>query len=238
MSSEKSKSGVNPVEKPRVATPVTFDVSTLTDNIIEFSVDTDDLGDIAMEENDAIQLHEPINLGGKICQLGSSAMLRLNIKVQEQPVVCVVDSGAEVIISDNCFQSLEGKSLIKRKTTMHAAGRGMQMDAFVAGPFDLNVGSTTYRTDIYVAPIDDEMLLGLDFIFKFKAILDCAKQILFINGETVPLIYGPAERLPKVAKVTLEEKLDIPPNSVVRASCEKPNDWNCYVIEQTTESNV
>ena len=121
---------------------------------------------------------------------------------------------------------------------MHAAGRGMQMDALIAEPFDLNVGSTTYRVDIYVAPIYYDMLLGLDFIFKAKAILDCAKQVLFINGEPVPLIYGPAEPVPKVAKVTLQEKIDIPPNSVVRVSCEKLNDWNCYVIEQTTESNL
>lgn len=76
---------------------------------------------------------------------------------------------------------------------MHAAERGMGMDAFVAEPFELKVGSTTYITDIYVAPTDDDMLLGLDFIFKAKAILDCTKQVLFINGETVPLIYGPAE---------------------------------------------
>lgn len=41
-----------------------------------------------------------------------------------------------------------------------------------------------------------------------------------------------------MAKVTLQETIDIPPNSVVRVSCEKPNDWNCYVIEQTKESNL
>ena len=121
---------------------------------------------------------------------------------------------------------------------MHAAGRGMRMNAFVAGPFDLKVGSTTYRTDIYVAPIDDNMLLGLDFIFKSKAILDCAKQVLLINGEPVPLMYGSAELVPKVAKATLQETIDIPPNSVVRVSCEKHSDWNCYVIEQTKESNL
>ena len=227
------------VEKPCVATPVTLDASTLTGDIFDSSVDTDDRGDITMEENDTIQLLGPINLGGTICQLGSSAMLRLGVKVQEQPVVCVVDSAAEVtIISDKFFQSLERKPPTKRKTTMHAAGRGMRMDAFVAGTFDLKVGSTTYRTDIYVAPIDDNMLLGLDFIFKSKAILDCAKQVLLINGEPVPLMYGPAELVPKVAKVTLQETIDIPPNSVVRVSCEKPNDWNCYVVEQTKESNI
>jgi hypothetical protein len=45
---------VNPVEKPGVATPVTLDAYTLTDHIFDSSVDTDDLGDITMEENDAI----------------------------------------------------------------------------------------------------------------------------------------------------------------------------------------
>ena len=81
---------MNPVEKPGVATPVTLDASTLTGDIFDSSVDTDDLGDITMEENDTIQLLEPINLGGTICQLRPSAMLRLSVKVQEQPVVCVL----------------------------------------------------------------------------------------------------------------------------------------------------
>ena len=72
-------------------------------------MDTDDLSDITMEKNDAIQLHEPINLGGTICQLGSSAMLRLSVTMQEQPVVCVVDSAAEVTIISDKFFSIFGK---------------------------------------------------------------------------------------------------------------------------------
>jgi len=57
VSSEQSNKGVNPVEKPGVATPIPLDTSTLKDKMFDFSVDTDDLGHITMEENHAIQLH-------------------------------------------------------------------------------------------------------------------------------------------------------------------------------------
>lgn len=42
----------------------------------------------------------------------------------------------------------------------------------------------------------------------------------------------------KLSKVALQKNIEIPPNSIVRISCEKPNNWNNYIIEQTTESNL
>ncbi|VDH99672.1 Hypothetical predicted protein [Mytilus galloprovincialis] len=117
-------------------------------------------------------MQDPVHLGGTICQLGSASMLRFTLKVQGQSVISVVDTAAEVtIISDKVFESFIKKPPIKRKTTMQAAGRGMHMDAFVVGPVELKIGERTYRTDIYVAPIDNDMLLGLDFLVRAKGTL-------------------------------------------------------------------
>jgi hypothetical protein len=38
---------------------------------------------------------------------------------------------------------------------MYAAGSGMQMVTTIVGPVKLEVGSKSYCTDVYVAPIDD-----------------------------------------------------------------------------------
>jgi hypothetical protein len=42
----------------------------------------------------------------------------------------------------------------------------MQMDTIIVGPVKLEVGSKSYCTD--VAPIDDDMLLGLDFLKRHQ----------------------------------------------------------------------
>ncbi|XP_063411243.1 uncharacterized protein LOC134694174 [Mytilus trossulus] len=105
-------------------------------------------------------------------QWRSASMLRFTLKVQGQSVISVVDTAAEVtIISDKDFESFIKKPPIKRKTTMQAAERGMHMDAFVVGPVEMKIGERTYRTDIYVAPITNDILLGLDFLVRAKIVL-------------------------------------------------------------------
>jgi hypothetical protein len=44
-------------------------------------------------------------------------------------------------------------------------------------PVKLEIGSKSYCTDVYVAPIDDDMLLGLDFLKRHQTITPCYKQL-------------------------------------------------------------
>ncbi|CAG2188812.1 unnamed protein product [Mytilus edulis] len=183
-----------------------------------------------------LQMQDPVHLGGTIC---------FTLKVQGQSVISVVDTAAEVtIISDKVFESFIKKPPIKRKTTMQAAGRGMHMDAFVVGPVELKIGERTYRTDIYVAPIDNDMLLGLDFLVRAKVILDCRKLVFFINGEALPMVHGdvglvpPAERHSKIAKITVPHRTVIPPNSVVQLESDLSAELTDFIIEPNKEIDL
>ncbi|CAG2255195.1 tatD [Mytilus edulis] len=190
-------------------------------------------------------MQDPVHLGGTICQLGSASMLRFTLKVQGQSVISVVDTAAEVtIISDKVFESFIKKPPIKRKTTMQAAGRGMHMDAFVVGPVELKIGERTYRTDIYVAPIDNDMLLGLDFLVRAKVILDCRKLVFFINGEALPMVHGdvglvpPVNAIARVAKITVPHRTVIPPNSVVQLESDLSAELTDFIIEPNKEIDL
>ncbi|VDI42213.1 Hypothetical predicted protein [Mytilus galloprovincialis] len=190
-------------------------------------------------------MQDPVHLGGTICQLGSASMLRFTLKVQGQSVISVVDTAAEVtIISDKVFESFIKKPPIKRKTTMQAAGRGMHMDAYVVGPVELKIGERTYRTDIYVAPIDNDMLLGLDFLVRAKVILDCRKLVFFINGEALPMIHGdvglvpPVNAIARVAKITVPHRTVIPPNSVVQLESDLSAELTDFIIEPNKEIDL
>lgn len=114
-------------------------------------------------------------------------MLRLNVKVNSKDIVAVIDTGAEVtIISDKVYEMLQNKSLIKKNTVMHGAGRDMKLKTFISEPIDINIGTRTYPSEVYVAPMDNDMLLGLvlDFMRRNNVQLDCCKQQIIINSDT------------------------------------------------------
>jgi hypothetical protein len=45
---------------------------------------------------------------------------------------------------------------------MNTAEKGMQMNGYIAGPFQVVLGTHRFSVNIYVAPIEGEILLGLD----------------------------------------------------------------------------
>lgn len=54
----------------------------------------------------------------------------------------------------------------------------MKMETFIIGPVDIRIGSCNYPSEIYVAPIDDEMLLGLDFLHRNNVVIDCSNNVI------------------------------------------------------------
>ena len=114
-----------------------------------------------------------------IMQSGTSSLLRLSLELGETPIVAAVDTAAEVtIISDKVYEALETKPPTVRETIMHAAGRGMKMKTFVVGPVQLKLGSKFYETEVYVAPIQDEMLLGLNFMVTYGVSVNLEKTCI------------------------------------------------------------
>lgn len=51
--------------------------------------------------------------------------------------------------------------------------RDFKMTGCKIGPVTISIGSQAYpNVEVYVAPIKDDMLLGLDFLHKQRAIID------------------------------------------------------------------
>lgn len=73
---------------------------------------------------------------------------------------------------------------------MHGAGRDMKMKTFIIEPIDIGIGTRTYSSEVYVAPMDDDMPLGLDFMRRNHVQLDCCKQQIIINSDTFNMSYG------------------------------------------------
>jgi hypothetical protein len=84
---------------------------------------------------------------------------------------------------------------------MHGREQSMAINTLIIGPVDIKIGVLTYISEIYVAPTDDDMLLGLDFMHNIKVVLDCCKQQITINSDILHMSYRKKElHIPKKPK--------------------------------------
>jgi hypothetical protein len=101
---------------------------------------------------------------------------------------------------------------------MNTAGKGMQMNGYIAGPFQVVLGTHLFTVEIYVAPIEEDMLLGLDFLEANGVSLHLKEKELQISGEVIPMSLGTGSPLvnEKETGVFLVKGCKVPPNSVMR----------------------
>ncbi|MEW8548561.1 MAG: retropepsin-like aspartic protease [Candidatus Thiodiazotropha sp.] len=172
-------------------------------------------------------------------QLRSVSMFRVPILVQGVQTAAVVHTAAEVtIISDKLYNSLQEKPKIMKEVVMNTAGRDLKMKAHIVFPIKLELGTRTYEEQIYVAPIEDDMLLGIDFLEKHKADIDICERQLKLDGITLPMQLSSDGKPPKVARVILNKRTVVPPNSVVKVKGFTEMGDQPYTIEPDHESKV
>ena len=217
--------------------------SELTCNINPSGSLSDHLGSPAGEkqdsDSDSMSIWEDIT----ICQFPSSSMLSVPVSLQDVILQAVVDTAAAVtIISDSIFRELEPKPPYLKKVILHTAGRDMKMEGFVVGPVALKLGETTFPEAVYVAPIQDDMLLGLDFLLRHGVDIKLDNMCLDFrrNGEKVPI---EVERMvtskeSAVAKVTIEKTVKVPPNTILRLQCKISDRLTDYIIEPDGDLDV
>lgn len=170
-------------------------------------------------------------------QMCNSSILRVKLKLDETLVEAAVDTAAEVtIISDKVYATLEPRPRVLKETMMHAAGRGMVMKTVVVGPVYLKIGSRSYATEVYVAPIKDDMLLGLNFMVTYGVVLDLKSHTLSVGGERLDLTSGPKGIIPVVSNVVVSKRTVVPPHSVVHVPAQLEREMKQYVIEPCNEN--
>ena len=100
-----------------------------------------------------------------VLKLSNGVMFRVPVEVQGMQLQAVVDTAAQVtLVSEEFYKSLDPAPPICKEVVMNTAGKGMQMNGYIAGPFQVVLGTHLFTVEIYVAPIEEDMLLGLDFL--------------------------------------------------------------------------
>ena len=150
--------------------------------------------------------------------------------VHDQPVHAVVDTAADVtVVSERFFRSLTDSPGIKESATLRAAAEGQFFRADISRPVVIKVGTTVLTRSVYVAPIKDNMLLGIDILNELKARIDLGNHTMEVAGEVIKFKDesndGPRDGTPvtdESTEVYLDRALSVPPGSEVVARVEIP----------------
>ena len=143
-----------------------------------------------------------------ICQLSSSATLRIPVILQGIALKAVVDTAATVtIVSNKVYRQWTVNPPCLKPATLKLAGRDTKMDGHIVGPVSLELGSTVFQVVVRVAPIHSDMLIGLDFLLQHGLEISLNELYLLIRAdkERIPLEKAKSQiEHYAVSKVTVE----------------------------------
>jgi hypothetical protein len=194
----------------------------------------DNIGDVDTEEEEEGAV--------TVLNLPNGVMFRVPVEVQDMQLQAVVDTAAQVTrVSEEFYKSLDPAPPIRREVVMNTAGKGMQMNGYIAGPFQVVLGTHQFSVEIYLAPIEEEMLLGLDFLEANGVSLHLKEKKLEIAGEVIHMSLGAGSPLvnEKETGVSLVKGCKVPPNSVMRVGAQLSETMGGeYIVKAATKGEI
>ena len=151
--------------------------------------------------------------------LRSSSAVRVQLSLNGMGIEATVDTAADVtIVAEHLWEKLETPPATINKVVMYTAGKEQTLHASRVGPVTIKMGRHSSLETIYSAPIQDDMLLGLDYLKKYKATVDLNQERLVVHDEQFPLV-SEQSNTPRISKVWVLHPTRIAPNTAVTVQC-------------------
>lgn len=163
------------------------------------------------------------------------------IKVNGFEISAVVDTGANVtVLSEELAHSLGQLEVVEHCKLSCAAQKSGMMAKKVQGII-LELGKKSFVTDVYIAPITDKVLLGLDFLKANDCIVNLKINQIEVDGHKVQasLKRNSEGQEFQVGRVKTKQIIKVPPGSVVVTTIklEKPVDrGKTFIFESCLEN--
>ncbi|KAJ8307841.1 hypothetical protein KUTeg_014624 [Tegillarca granosa] len=166
---------------------------------------------------------------GRAKSIGTTCAI--NVKLQgRHKVKAVLDTGAEKnIISHAVYNKLRPKPRSRGKVAMTGAGTDMRMNAFITEPIRFSIGSQEFFEEFYVAPIYDEMLLGLSFLMDHGTKIDLTTNTLFLGTNQVALQSD--NRDLSHVYVSTTQSIVVEPNTVRVSRCSLSSPLKDFIVD-------
>ena len=142
-------------------------------------------------------------------------------------VSCFCDTGTTVsVINEDLLKTLKEANSIKisdcKPEFMVLAVNGNPLPVVGKATLPFKLGSRKFCQEFYIIKISSNLILGLDFLSKQKAIIDCGTGLLQIKGQAIPLnISNSAKYEP--GKLKLSAELDPFSGTLLMVRIDHPN---------------
>ena len=133
----------------------------------------------------------------------------------------VIDTGAQcTVISERLLQFMQQPLNFAEDIILREAQQNSKMVAKKAEQVSISIGASEYVWDVYVAPLTDNCILGIDFLRSHEGEISLKQNTLTLNDKKIKgrvRFQSPLVEAPVVRRVTLGRKVVVPPNSIIQA---------------------
>jgi len=136
--------------------------------------------------------------------------------IQGYKTTAVIDTAAMVsLVDENLFHSIGGNKVATKKVKLKGLGQ-QDVIANLHSQIEITVGSKKYKTDIYVTPMVDNMILGLDFLHSHQCQVDLRRNTVTLSGEVInaTLKRTSTDALARISRVITDKTVSIAPNTI------------------------
>ena len=132
----------------------------------------------------------------------------------------LVDTGATVtVLRKDIFENLFSKPELKGVKSSLVNATGELSPFYGKASLKLNIGGNPYEHDIMVASIQNEGILGIDFLKAYRCNIMISKGYLTLNGRKVPCFSLSDETQNYCCKISICEDVEIPPETEMIIPC-------------------
>ena len=151
--------------------------------------------------------------------------------IDDMVVKATVDTGATVsLLSYEMFSCMKNPPKVEKAVTMKTASDNLSFTGKLLQPTLIKIDSVHLWWKLYLAPISDNMLLGLDVLKAINAHIDCLENEVVVPNNNFVLDPNIVELSPDL-DVKLDSSLKIPPLTevVVRLGRKKRREGVWYL---------
>ena len=113
---------------------------------------------------------------------------RINVAVNGVPVIATVDTAADItMISHQVFERMRPKPEVREAMDIWMAGEGSLMRAKRLSDVHISVDGMVFHHPVYVGPLQDDMLLGVDFIRGAVSEISVRSGTMTIGDRPIPM---------------------------------------------------
>ncbi|GFO02241.1 hypothetical protein PoB_002874600 [Plakobranchus ocellatus] len=117
---------------------------------------------------------------------------------------------------------------------MFTAGEDQTLHAYLIGFVNIQLGPVTNPEIIFVAPLQDDMLLGMDFHEKHQSVIDFKEKELKIKGEKSPIFPREKTTTGECFQVILRGNYSVEPNTMVHIPCKARLNLKMNEVKEST----